>query len=120
TGGLIWLFVNQNRDKSPYRLLAWTFLVVLTTFIALKAKNYYVAPIYPMLFAAGAIGLEGITQGYRIGNWTRAIYVGLLIVAGIVLLPFCVPVLSPENYLRYQKAVGIQPSEIEHQQNGPL
>ena len=27
---------------------------------------------------------------------------------------------DPENFLRYQKALGFQPPEIEHQQNGPL
>jgi len=119
-GGLIWLFVSKDHDKSRYRFLAWTYLVVLTTFIALKAKNYYVAPIYPMLFAAGAIGFERWTQHHRLGNWFRAIYVVLVIAAGIVLLPFSVPLLSPENYLRYQKALNIQPSEIEHQRNGSL
>ena len=119
-GGVIWLFVSRSHDKPRYRLLAWTFLVVLTAFIVLKAKNYYVAPIYPMLFAAGAIGLERITLEHRIGGWVRAICVGLVIVAGVVLLPFSVPVLSPENYLRYQKALDIQPSEIEHQRNGSL
>ncbi len=69
-GGVIWLFVGQREeisdeqghDRGRYRMLAWAFLVVLSTFIVLKAKNYYVAPIYPMLFAAGAIGLERITQ----------------------------------------------------------
>ena len=117
-GGLIWLFFSLG--GKVYRLLGWTFLVVLTTFIAMKAKNYYVVPIYPMLFAAGAIGLERITQGRRIGTWSRGIYVGLVIAVGALLLPMSVPVLSPENYLRYQKALGLAPPEIEHQQNGPL
>jgi hypothetical protein len=117
-GGLIWLFFN--RDGKRYRLLGWTFLVVLAAFIAMKAKNYYVVPIYPMLFAAGAIGLERITQGRSIGTWSRSIYVGLVIALGALLLPMSVPVLSPENYIRYQKALGLAPPEIEHQQNGPL
>jgi hypothetical protein len=117
-GGLIWLFVN--RDGKRYRLLGWAFLVVLFAFIAMKAKNYYVVPIYPMLFAAGAIGLERITQGRSIGTWSRSIYVGLVIAVGALLLPMSVPVLSPENYIRYQKALGLAPPEFEHQQNGPL
>ena len=37
-----------------------------------------------------------------------------------LLMPFSVPLLSPENFLRYQKAMGFQPPELEHQQNGPL
>ena len=117
-GGLVWLLAA--RDGRRYRLLGWTYLVVLGAFIALKAKNYYVAPIYPILFAAGAIGLERIAQGRPIGTWVRSIYVALVILVGAMLMPFSVPVLSPEGYLRYQKALGFHPSEFEHQQNGPL
>jgi hypothetical protein len=131
-GGLMWLFfgkdirsANSRSDESPhatgrYRVFGWTYLVVLIAFIALKAKNYYVAPIYPILFAAGAIGLERLAAGRRIGSWMRCVYVTLVIAAGAVLMPFSVPILSPEGFLRYQKALGFQLSEIEHQQNGPL
>jgi hypothetical protein len=131
-GGLIWLFFGKNtgdRDSDnnesshntgPYRLFGWTYLMILAAFIAMKAKNYYVAPIYPILFAAGAIGLERIAQGRRSGTWMRGTYVALVILAGAVLMPFSVPLLSPENFLRYQKAMGFQPPELEHQQNGPL
>jgi hypothetical protein len=129
-GGLLWLFFgSRSRDRDSheksadagrYRLFGWTYLVVLIAFIALKAKNYYVAPIYPILFAAGAIGMERIVQGRRIGTWMRSAYVALVIAVGGLLAPFSVPVLSPEGYLRYQKALNFQPSEIEHQQNGPL
>jgi hypothetical protein len=130
--GLIWLFFGKHiqsadsrsddssHDSGRYRLFGWTYLMVLTAFIALKAKNYYVAPIYPILFAAGAIGLERLAAGRRIGTWVRGVYVALVIAAGAVLMPFSVPILSPESFLRYQKALGFQLSEIEHQQNGPL
>src|SRR4051794_41415175 len=39
----------------PYTTL---FRSVLSLFIAMKGKNYYVAPIYPMLFAAGGVALR--------------------------------------------------------------
>jgi hypothetical protein len=135
-GGVAWLFFGKggsSEDRSGkeqisviqdsgtrYRLLGWTYVVLLTAFIALKAKNYYVVPIYPMLFAAGAIGLERITQTRRFGMWTRGVYIMLVIGVGGLLTPFSLPVLSPENFLRYEKAIGFQPPEIEHQQNGPL
>ena len=117
-GGLIWLFFSRNGRR--YRLLGWTFIAVLATFIALKAKNYYVVPIYPMLFAAGAIALERITQARRIGTLTRIVYAALVIAVGALLLPFSVPVLSPENFIRYETALGMKPPEIEHQKTGPL
>ena len=122
-GGVVWLFLGRNeqaRDGQRYRLLGWTFIVVLTTFIALKAKNYYVVPIYPMLFAAGAIGLERVTQGRRIGTWGRSIYAGLVIAVSALLLPLSVPVLSPESFIRYETALGMKPPELEHQPTGPL
>jgi hypothetical protein len=122
-GGVVWLFLGRNeqaRNGQRYRLLGWTFIVVLTTFIALKAKNYYVVPIYPMLFAAGAIGLERITQGRRIGTWSRGIYAGLVIAVSALLLPLSVPVLSPESFIRYETMLGMKPPELEHQPTGPL
>jgi hypothetical protein len=103
-----------------YRLLGWTYVVVLTAFIALKAKNYYVVPIYPVLLAAGAIGLERMAAGRRLGAWMRSAYVGLVIAIGALLAPLSVPVFSPENFIRYETVLGLKPPEIEHQQNGPL
>jgi hypothetical protein len=41
-----------------YRSLGWTFAVFCLLLFALKAKNYYLAPIYPLLLAAGAVALE--------------------------------------------------------------
>jgi 4-amino-4-deoxy-L-arabinose transferase-like glycosyltransferase len=42
----------------PYRVLGWSYLVCYTTFFLLHGKNYYLAPIYPMLLAAGAVVIE--------------------------------------------------------------
>jgi hypothetical protein len=131
-GGLVWLFFGRDvqghgprGDESMhvagrYRLLGWTYVVVLTAFIALKAKNYYVVPIYPVLLAAGAIGLERMAAGRRLGAWMRSAYVGLVIAIGALLAPLSVPVFSPENFIRYETVLGLKPPEIEHQQNGPL
>ena len=117
-GGVVWLFFD--REGKRYRVLSWAFVVVLTSFIVLKGKNYYVTPVYPMLFAAGAIGLERITAGRRATLWPRGLYVAMVIFASILLLPMSVPVLSPESFLRYEDKLGMKPPEFEHQQNGPL
>ena len=116
TGGLVWLFFG--RDGRRYRVLGWTYLVMLATFIALKGKNYYVAPVYPMLFAAGAVGFEQITS--RRLTWSRWAYAALVGIAGALLAPIFAPILSPESFLRYQKALGIEPAKAENQDNGPL
>jgi hypothetical protein len=134
-GGAFWLFLGSRGKR--YRVLGWCFLVVLITLMAMKAKNYYVTPVYPMLFAAGAIGFEsltGLSLGYSAGKsvdgvrrvrnlrltWMRYVYISLLVVGGAMLTPFCVPVLSPENFLVYEARLGLKPPEFEHQNNGPL
>jgi hypothetical protein len=114
-GGLLWLLFSRNGRR--YRVLGWAFLVVLSTFIALKAKNYYVTPIYPALFAAGAVALEQVTRSRR---WLGITYAFLVVIAGALLAPLSVPVLAPETYIRYQKWLHLAPPEIEHQNNGPL
>jgi hypothetical protein len=59
-GGLVWLlFARQAR---PWRFAGLTYLIFLAAMIALHAKDYYVAPIYPVLFAAGAVALGRLTR----------------------------------------------------------
>jgi Dolichyl-phosphate-mannose-protein mannosyltransferase len=115
-GGLGWLFFATEGRR--YRVLGWTFAVTLTAFIVLKAKYYYVVPIYPMLLASGAIGFERVTNNRL--RWSRAVYAGLVIISGALLAPMSLPILPVETFLRYQKAIGLQPPEFEHQNNGPL
>ena len=114
--GLCWLFFG--RDGRRYRVLGWTFVIVLFTFVVLKAKFYYVVPVYPMLFAAGAIAFERATS-VRL-RWSRAAYAALVVITGAALAPLSLPILPVETFVRYQKAIHMQPPEFEHQQNGPL
>ena len=51
--GLIW-FLRDRR----WRVLGLTFVVFFVLMEVAHAKNYYVFPIYPMLFAGGAVVIE--------------------------------------------------------------
>jgi hypothetical protein len=117
-GGLAWLFFA--REGRRYRALGWTFVVVLSTFIALKAKFYYVVPIYPMLMAAGAIALERITSRRTSGALVRVVYLALVIIGGAALAPLSAPILSPEGFLRYQRTLGLEPPKAENYDTGLL
>jgi hypothetical protein len=117
-GGVLWLLVGPQRNR--YGVFGWTFAVVLGAFIALKGKNYYVSPIYPIAFAAGAIAVEHLTE-QRSRRWMRGAYAALMVVSGGILLPLTVPLLSPENLVRYENRLGPDsPVVSEHQNNGPL
>jgi hypothetical protein len=115
-GGLLWLFAS--RVGRQFRILGWIYLLVLVAFIALKAKNYYVAPAYPILFAAGAVAFENLSREKM--RWARSTYIVAILAVTCLLAPLSVPVLSPENYIAYQKALGIAPLKAENQPTGPL
>jgi len=114
--GLAWLLVSAEGRR--YRALGLTYLVLLVFFIVLKGKNYYLAPAYPMLFAAGAIAFERWTRTRS--KSSRPIYLALVIVGGVLFLPLTTPILPPEAFIRYQRALGIEPPKAENQDNGPL
>ena len=115
-GGLVWLFLTRAGNR--FHVLGWTYGLLLVAFIVLKAKNYYVAPAYPMLFAAGAVAFENLSRvRFR---WSRPVYIVAIAIVSCVLAPLAVPVLSAENYIRYQKTLGIEPPKAENQSTGPL
>jgi len=115
-GGLVWLFASPVGRR--FLILGWIYALLLVAFIVLKAKNYYVAPAYPMLFAAGAVAFENLTREKI--RWSRPIYIAAIVLVTCLLAPLSVPVLSPENYISYQKALGIAPLKAENQATGPL
>ena len=115
-GGLVWLLAG--REGGRYRILGIVYLVLVTTFIVLRGKNYYLAPIYPLLFAAGAIAFEKITSVRW--KWSRAIYALLMVGSTMILAPTVSPILSPERFVAYQKKLGIEPPKAENQPTGPL
>lgn len=116
-GGALWLLFGRQRHR--YGVFGWAFLVVLGVFILLKGKNYYVSPVYPVLFAAGAVGFEWVTLSGTRGRW-RGPAVAVAALSGLVLLPLVMPVLPPQTFLRYEQWLRLRPPESEHQDHGLL
>lgn len=110
-GGVIWLVINRQ-----FRVLGIVYVVLLAMFVALRGKNYYLSPIYPVLFAAGAVGFERITNARF--KWGRTACAALASI--IILAPTVSPILSPDDAIGYQKKLGIEPPKAENQSTGPL
>jgi len=93
----------------PYRVLGWAYLVSYAVFFVLHGKNYYLAPIYPMLLAAGAVILENVLDRPETGRprlqWVKRAVVITLLINGVYLAPIVVPILSPEHFLAYAKTL---------------
>jgi hypothetical protein len=81
--------------------IAYAIMVVL--FFALHGKAYYLAPIYPVLLAAGAIAIESWLGWPVLRGAVLAIVAGI----GLLLAPLALPILPPERYAPYARALGI-------------
>src|SRR5260221_196005 len=109
--GLWFLFFH--RDGKRYRVLGFTYLFFLTVMTALKGKDYYLAPIYPMLFAAGGVFWETIAAQYKAMRWARVAVPSLVLALGMVSAPIVLPILPPEKIVPYMSAIGVQVGRSE-------
>src|SRR3984957_10969087 len=96
-GGLAWFL--SAREAKQFRFLGWAYLVVMTIFMIARGKTYYPMAVYPMLMAAGGVAFEQISAS-RAWKTLRVGYPALIVVAGLLTLPFGVPVLSVNNFLK--------------------
>ncbi len=109
--GLGWLFFG--REGRRYRVLGWAFVVTLGFFMTQHAKDYYVAPAYPMLFAAGSVCWEAwIERTQR--SWLKPAFVLVLLVPLLVFMPLVAPVVSPERFVAFIRAIHFTPPVSEH------
>ena len=109
--GLAWLFVRRR-----LRVLGWLYVLMLVAMIALHGKNYYLAAIYPMLFAAGAVAIEkGLDRWAwsRDRTWPKASLAGLAVITFVVYVPALLPCLPPQGLLAYQKFLGMKVRKLE-------
>jgi hypothetical protein len=91
--GLIWLLANRAA-----RFLGYAYVLLIAMMIALHAKHYYPADIYPILMAAGGVACERWTRRAVI---LRPLLVAALVAAALFFIPFSLPILSERAMLDY-------------------
>jgi hypothetical protein len=99
--GAVWLL--GSREGKRFRAFGWAYLAVMVVFIIAHGKSYYALPIYPVVMAAGGVALERISEA-RARSWLRVGFPVLLVVGGLVAVPFGVPVLPVDLFQRYAHA----------------
>jgi MFS family permease len=114
--GLVWTFRRRE-----FRFLGWCFTFLFGAMYLLHAKDYYLAAIYPMVFAAGAVAVEGFLERHAGGRiWPRDGIAGLVAASFVVLAPLLLPVLAPARLLAYQAWLGVRPQKTEVTHDSPL
>ena len=88
-GIYFYFFTERGRQ---FRVLGWMFLVPLVLFLVAKGRGYYLAPVYPMLYAGGAVlgdsWLQRCGRGGRVAVTSLA-FVALLLNSAMVALVVC-------------------------------
>jgi hypothetical protein len=113
----------RRRDE---RWLGLTFVFFFLIMMAMHAKDYYLSPIYPILFAAGGIAWETRFAGRRLVAANRAfafpVFETVLILGAIFALPLSLPLMPPAQWLAYTRATGLDVfnGNSETSSSGPL
>jgi hypothetical protein len=91
--GLIGLFVWRRE-----RFLGVAYVLLIAAMVALHGKHYYPGSVYPIPIAAGAVVIARWTQTRR---FLRPMFLAYVLVAGLILVPLLMPVLSAPAMAAY-------------------
>lgn len=80
-------------------------------------KDYYLAPLYPTLFAIGAVALAPHVRGVA-GKLTTATLGGAALAVAVVAAPLALPILSPGALIAYLARIGVAPQQQERSFKG--
>jgi len=97
------------RDARWARFLGVALAALLVALPLLGAKPYYLAPLFPPLFAAGAVQVERLRARRLVG---AAIFALAALWLGVS-APVTVPLLAPEAAASHAKRIGVAPPRLE-------
>ncbi len=117
--GILWcLFAKAGRN---FRAMGWMWIVAFVVFVLLKGKAYYLAPVYPALFAAGSAALGAwLAKPGTWRMWLKPAYATMVILFGTLLWPFAMPMMSVERFIAYEHALHVAPGKTETMRLGEL
>lgn len=115
--GLIF-FLFSKYGKTT-RVFGWMYLAIFALFMVTRAKTYYIAPIYPVMFAAGAVGIEKIIENWNF-SWLKPAVLAFLLGGGVLTAPLALPILPIKVYIKYSEFLGLAPPGSEDHVMGKL
>ncbi len=113
--GLVYLLASP--ETSRLRWYGYTYFILSALYLALGAKVYYLAPIYPVLIAAGGVPIERALRDLR---WARIAYPIGLFVSGALIAPLAFPILPMQSYLAYQNLFDVRGIKMERHPVGKV
>ena len=114
---LIWIpglmFFFYKKDSKQFRPIGFIWLITfLILLINGNSKGEYISAAYPILFAGGSVLIEKWGALPNRGWVKYSVAIPVLMVA-FLLAPLARPLLSPESFIKYQSALGLEPPSNE-------
>ena len=105
------LFIRDSDPESgspDYRPIVVVTATAFLILLAMRGKVYYIAPIYPILTAAGAAALDRLSVRIAPARPTKVLAVAAAAVAlyGMFTLPFGLPLLAPPDMAQVSELLG--------------
>lgn len=93
--GLFYYFVAPQGRR--YRMLGWMYVTPLMLFTIAKGRDYYMAPGYPMLIAAGAVWIEEWLRSQSSARTAvvRRVAAWGLVIGGVICIVLLLPIAPP-------------------------
>ncbi len=113
----VWLaglyFFFFRKEGKTFRILGYIYVIAfLVLLVNRTSKAEYLSPAYPMLFAAGAVLIENLGNR-KYWRWLRSALPALIIVSGLLLAPFVLPILPVKAFMKYSNFLGMAPPSTE-------
>ncbi len=93
-----------SREWRRHAVVGWSCVLAFALLLVLHGKAYYIGPIFPALFAAGAVVLE--RWGARAAQVLRWFTVAATVAFGVLVLPLGMPLLGWEETSAYAERIG--------------
>jgi hypothetical protein len=96
----LYFFLFSSKGKQ-YRIVGFAYLIMFAVLaISQKSRTNYLAPVYPILFAGGALVIESSISKWK-KLWPKPAIIIVLIIAGVIAAPLSIPVLPVEKLAGY-------------------
>lgn len=96
-----------DRRLADARPLSLGFVLTTAFYFLQRGTNYYLFPVYPTMFAVGAVWSE------RLAITLTRIWIAAAIVISVLVAPVVLPILEPSQLQRYMAVMRIKPRPIE-------
>ena len=96
-----------DREGSKFRLFGLAYIFIAAVIIIQQAKFYTILPIFPVLFAGGAVFIERTAKKFRSLYFIGIAYAFLLTTVGIITIPAARPIFPVDLTIKYLNYTGL-------------